>query len=385
MHPRGPALSLFLSTCLLIARSGVHADNPDATPIMPLASLDMIPEAVQLPVTHEGTLAIGIEGRNDKQGTLHVRADGGFRFVYTSGIGTDIDDLRLFSIHSPDGTHVQRPEPLSLLESKVVTSPSFVRSGDKDWLYFTSGNTTEDTPQVWRAAFDGHRFGEPESLPMIPELKRMTGWPHWITHDNEIIVSFRNQRSRPYWGVQTSSLSVEPQLIEDIGAAYVRVVPMTGGGLLFSYQARVEAGNTLTFIRFSEDGRSWSPSEPVTVPEPPSWPEVHDAYALPRRDGGVDLYYSYPSPKRRVRGGFDLYRRALLGPGSKGPEQRITEPEDFDPYSASAHRLADGSVLVTFSKILTTSSRGVEKAQLHLVRLLDDAPLAVDPQSGQSR
>jgi hypothetical protein len=356
--------------------SGKDANAAEPSGLPPLHT---IPEAHSLPIGRAASLPIGIAGQNDKQGTLHNHADGGFTLVYESGIGDSIDHSRLFSIVSADGLRATAPEELELLDRPLVTSAAFVRARGIDWLHFTTGEALSESPELWRSVFDGERFSTPESLPTVPELERMTGWPQWVAHDDRIALSFRNRRGRPFWALYAPDAPINPMQIEDVGASYVRVVPMTGGGWLLSYQLRPTGTNTLTYVRISADGQSWSPAESITLPD---WPEVHDAFALPRRDRGVDLYYVYPSPKQQARSPFVLYRRAVLGPGHFGPEQRLTAPEDFGPYSPSAHRLANGSVLLTFSNILATGSGAVTEAQLNLVRLPGDAPLVSDGGEG---
>jgi hypothetical protein len=133
-----------------------------------------------------------------------------------------------------------------------------------------------------------------------------------------------------------------------------------------------ERGVMLTYVRISADEQAWSAAVPISEP---TWRQAHDAFALPRVDRGADLYYSYPSLLDTGKGCFGLYRRAVWAPDRFGPEQQVTLPGEFCAYSASAHRLADGAVLVTFSHILATDDRGVAEAQNYAARLADDAPV----------
>lgn len=345
------------------------------TPAHDSSNARPIPLVRDLPLMPGDSLAVGLPGRVDLQGTLHGDPGGGFTLVFSSGVGVDLDDLQLYASTSSDGIHVGPTERLPLVERPIVASPAFVRVGQSAWLYVATGDSLQDAPEIWRSAFEGGRFFAPERMPGIPELTRVTGWPQWVVHGDRLVVSFRNRRSRPYWDMHVPELPAQPRQIEDIGAAYVRVVPMTGGGWLLSYQRPAEEKRFLTYVRISADGEEWSPAEPVSLPQPPDQANVHDAYALPRLDRGVDLYYSYPvSPEGERPRGFTLFRRAVLGPGRFGPEQRLTDPAHFHAYASSAHRLHDGSVLLTFSNILSGSG-WVSEAQRHLVRLPDDAPL----------
>ncbi len=344
-------------------------------PVTPAHSAELS-QASHLPITLSTSVAVGIAGRNDKQSTLLEHADGSFDLIYRSGKGTDIEDLQLYRIKSPDGVSLDAPHRLRLLDRPIVTSADFVTVDERTWMYFVSGETLRGPPEIWRAPVSAEGFGNPESLPAIADLSRMTGWPQWVEYKEGVSLSFRNRRSRPYWGLSATGTAWQPRQLEDVSAAYVRVVPMPGGGWLLTHQHPTAKGNILTYAQFSQDGESWSAPEAVSLPQARHWPDVHDAFALPRSDHGIDLYYVYPGPKKHTRGGFNLYRRALLGPGNVGPEQALTEPEDFDPYSVSAHRLRNGGVLLTFSNILDSDNRGVSEAQLHIAKLAGDAPIA---------
>jgi hypothetical protein len=127
----------------------------------------------------------------------------------------------------------------------------------------------------------------------------------------------------------------------------------------------------------SPDCASWSPSFELSPPRPPNKPDVHDAYALPRADEGVDVYYVYPSFKgegAKFPVGFDLYRRSVMVDGRIGPEELLTERVQFNPFAPSAHRMPDNTILVSFSDIQEYGESGVSRAHLTLFRLETDAP-----------
>lgn len=337
-----------------------------------------VPVVDQLPASASQSLALGVPGRNDRQGTLYQGEDGGFTLVYESGIGAELESSELHVVTSPDGTRVCGPTPITRLPGANVHVPAFVELAGETWLYFASGTSRADPPLLWRVSFDGRDFSTPQRVADIPGLARVLGWPRWTTHEGRLVVSFRDRRSRPHWAVHDPDQPAQPVQIGDLGAAYVRVVPMTGGGWLLSYQRPAPEREFLTYVRISEDGEAWSEPEPVTRPVAPNHVNVHDAFALPRTDRGVDLYYIYPSPREGTPpAGFDLYRRAVLGPGEFGPEQRLTDPADFRVYVPSAHRLRDGRVLLTFSNIITKLGC-VGEARLHLAMLPGDAPLTED-------
>jgi len=330
-----------------------------------------LPEVHGLPVTTATAVPIGLPGRNDKQGTLLAGPGDGFMLVFNSGLGANIDDLQLYAVVSTDGYHIGPTEKLELIDAPFVAQPSFMTLADKHWLYFATAESLRKRPQIWRAELSNGRFSAAELQPHVPNLVRMTGWPRWSATDNgKIVVSFRDGKSRPAWSVHEPDETPRTRVIENVGAAYVRVVPMTGGGWLLSYQHQPNRQSMLTYIQVSDRGKRWSPAVPISVP---SWPHVHDAFALPRRTSGVDVYYSYPSLLPDKKACFGLYRRAVLGPRRFGPEEQVTVPGDVCAYSASAHRLQDGKVLITFSNIIASGPNGVVEAQNYIARLNDDA------------
>ena len=331
-----------------------------------------LPDVLSLPVTTATAVPIGLPGRNDKQGTLLAGPGAGFMLVFESGVGASIDDLQLYAVASTDGDHIGPTERLGLIGAPFVAQPAFVTVEDRHWMYFASAESLRQRPRIWRAEFSDGTFSAAQRQPDIPNLVQLTGWPRWsATDDGRVVVSFRDGKSRPAWAVHELNEIPRTRVIDNIGAAYVRVVPMTGGGWLLSYQSQPNRQSMLTYIQTSVNGKRWTPAVPIRVPD---WPQVHDAFALPRRTSGVDVYYSYPTLLPDRKACFGLYRRAVFGPRSFGPEEQVTLPGDVCAYSASAHRLQDGKVLLTFSNIISSGSNGVVEAQNYIARLNDDAP-----------
>jgi hypothetical protein len=327
---------------------------------------------VNLPLGRDDALAVGLPGRNDKQAAAYFASSGSFVLVYQSGVGLELSDLALFEVRS-DGSTVSEPRRLALVDKPLTASPSIVSKGSQSWLYFVAGDSLDAVPQVWKAEVSVGGVHAAQQLPAIPFLRKASGWPQWTNASGRTYVSFRGPGSRPYFGAYSSDGVSQPEKLIDVAAAYVRVTAATGGGWILNFQRKPSGTNTLTYAAFSEDGITWGAPVSIANPEPPNWPDVHDAFALPRIDRGVDVYYCYPTPKKRVRGAFNLYRRAIID-NVVGPEQLLTEVEEFDPYSPTAHRMPDGTVLVTFSNI-ESDNQGVTSAQLHLAKLLEDAPL----------
>ena len=284
------------------------------------------------------------------------------------------------TLASGHGDTVSSPNPLTF-DNPVEDAPAFMDAADGAWLYFASSDEDLNSIKLWRARVVDGSFDRPQRLADIDGLDRLVQWPRWVGAGDDVLVTFRGPEVIPTWlrldkGVTPGA----PVLMGSRKAAYPRVVPMQGGGCFFSYQRPPEDGYMATWYQVSRDCQSWSSPTELSHPKPPNKPDIHDAYALPRSDGGVDVYYVYPSFKGegvRFPVGFDLYRRSVTMDGSAGPEQLLTDRSGFNPFAPSAHRLADGAVLVTFADIQENGKEGegVTRANLTLFRLPGDAPL----------
>ncbi|GEM_PF-1299451 len=340
-----------------------------------------IPLAASLPLHTGDALVLGEPDRVDRQATLAPRDGGAYLLAYASDADGSMDrsELRLVEVdagHCAGPARPWRPVPGASLDAPAVVG---------GWIHFTSVTRTGEQArlQLWRAPLRPGLPGQAERRPDIPGLRTAHGWPRWVdAGDGTTVVSYRADGNAPHWtALDDAGHPLRIRRIDPASrSAYVRVVRMTGGGWLLSYQHPPDGGYMATWFRISRDGEQWSAARQITEsPERRGRPDVHDGYALPRRDAGVDLYYVYPS----LKGGtaqapivdFDLYRRAVLADGTLGPEQALSHPADFNPYAPSAHRLADGRVLLTFADIAARGADGVSSARLVATRLDGDAPL----------
>ena len=312
----------------------------------------------------------------DRQAAYAPLPGGGFVLVYSRYERGDIDSSVLRVAVSSDGSTISRDEPLTF-GGAIEDAPSFVTTGDDTWLYFASGDEDGETIELWRSRVTGTAFAAPERLPDVPGLERLAQWPRWVDVGDEVFLTFRGRKSKPSWiRLQDGVPQGDPHPVGPGAVAYPRVVPMTGGGCFFSYQRPPDGGYMATYFSVSDDCTGWSPPEPLSWPDAPHKPDVHDAFALPRLDAGVDVYYVYPArkgPDARFDVGFVLYRRAVMPDGRMGPEEQLTERDAFEPFAPTAHRQPDGSILVTFSDIHATGANGVSSACMTFFELASDA------------
>lgn len=339
-----------------------------------------LPQAVKLPVGEQDVWVSDQSGGVDRQATVTPVADGGFLLVYAQYQHGDIDSSRLWQISSLDGRSVSSPARLSF-GGEVEDGPVYIRSNGGTWLYFASSDAGLGTVRLWRARADGARFAAPQRLSDAQGLNRLSQLPRWVGSGKDVMLTFRGDEAGPQWqrwhGGDRPGESIK---LVSSRVAYPRVVPMGKDGCFFSFQRPPSGGYMATYYSVSRDCAVWSEPVELSPPKAPNKADVHDAFALPRQDGGTDVYYVYPSFKgkaARFPVGFDLYRRSVGIDGSLGPEQLLTDRLHFNPFAPSAHRLADGSVLVSFSDIQENGAQGVARARLTLFRIQRDAPTPV--------
>lgn len=332
------------------------------------------PPAQMLPVGKANVFSFDEGEGVDRQPTLAPLPGGGFLLVYARYGDMDSSVLRVLT--SRDGSTISSAETLAF-GGEIEDAPSFVTAREGTWLYFASGDSNLGNVKLWRSRLVGRSFSAPDRLADVPGLRRLTQWPRWVDAGPDVLLTFRGEKSVPHWlRLKEGMTQHAPIPLASFGVAYPRVVPTADHGCFFSYQRPPEGGYMATYFRVSPDCSKWSPPTALSWPEPPGKPDVHDAYALPRLDAGVDIYYVYPSrkgPGARFQVGFDLYRRAVMADGSLGAEERLTARDELNPFAPTAHRLPDGTILVTFSDIHANGADGVSSARLALFKLARDA------------
>lgn len=331
---------------------------------------------VDLPATTRDVVRFGSGTGVDEQAAVANVAGGGFIIVYANLADGEVDSTTLRMTRSADGVSIGESSPVSFTAGPEG-SPAMVIADGRQWLYFASGG--DHGLKLWRVPVsDAGAFAAPQPLPPIAQLDRLVQVPRWVSFADGLGVTFRGPGSIPMWARSGDGVHWDTNVsLADVPVAYPRVVPMGASGCFFSYQRPPEGGYMATYTSVSKDCVQWSSAVPVAWPAAPNRPDVHDAYALPRIDGGVDLYYVYPSLKgdgARFAVGFDLYRRAVGPDGTFGTEQLLTTRNDFFPFTPAAHRLANGNVLVTFADIQASGETAVSTATISAFVLPTDAP-----------
>ena len=126
----------------------------------------------------------------------------------------------------------------------------------------------------------------------------------------------------------------------------------SGGDIVYFFQKSFRTSKTQpsgkpvyitkTHFRLSSNlGKTWTEAVPINFTDV----TVHDAKAIIRPDGNIDIYYVYPI---QDNSGLSLWRRCLNPDGQLGVEELVVEPSFGNIAKPTPHRLNTGELLITF-------------------------------------
>jgi len=316
-----------------------------------------LPPPAALPLTEESLLRLGADGAMDVNVALCRRGDG---FVIAwDRFDAAFTASKIFSATSRDLRGTTEPAALSLGTEALVANPSCVGNH----MYFTRAAALGGRAAIVRVPV-GATATEAVS---VAEVSSTLSWPRFAAWGARTIVAFRDRDSAPKLAISEDGLGFGAAVAVGPPGALANAAGLGGGALLFSYQRGVDVRPMVSFFRISSDGVTFTPEAPVTA----SSPNVHDTSALPRADGGVDLYYIYPTG----RTGFTLFRRAVSAAGDLGAEEMVTTPGLGEPSKPVAARAGDGTVLLAYADIVARDTKTGEPIRqvLTVARLQRDA------------
>lgn len=328
----------------------------DAGPVLPLA----LPAPAPPPLVEENLLRLGDDASIDLNAALCVSP--GAVVVAWDRFAPDFRTSRVWAIRAPDLARATAPAELALGSDALVAAPSCAG----DFMYFTRARSITARATVARVRVEGP--GEPEAVGAPAELASTLGWPRVTRWGARVALAFRDGQSVPRLALADDGLAFGSSAEVAAPGALANAGDLGGGSLLFSYQRPVAAEPMVSFFRITSDGVTFGPEERVTT----SSPNVHDASAVPRAKGGVDLYYIYPSGPR----GFTLFRRAVAPTGALGPEEVVTTPGLGEPSKPVATRAPDGTILLAYADITARAPTTGEPTRqaMTLARLATEAP-----------
>jgi hypothetical protein len=244
----------------------------------------------------------------------------------------------------------------------VQGGPSAAVLADGTYLYFMHGPGA-GVLHLARAAFDGAGFGPPVDLALDDAGGGFDAWPVAVPWKNGTVALSYNHYGLAQ-GELASGDGVAFDAPQTLGLGVQgRVATFADGALAFTEQTGVTP--QMVYVRVSRDGTTWTSPAAVTTRG-----NVHDAMPFRRASGGVDLYYISSDVPDQL--GFSIFRRSVDESGALGPEQRLSDASAGRLTQPHPHRLADGTIVITFAKQIT-SNMDTDTYLAHIAA--DDAPL----------
>lgn len=319
----------------------------------------VLPPPAALPLGEADLLRLGEGGAIDMNVALCRRGSGFIvawdRFDATYSRST------IVAVASRDLRGTTEPAALALGTSRFVANPSCVG----DLLYFARSSGLR-APGIELARVSVSSTNE-EAV-SVAAVSSLLGWPRFAAWGARTLVAFRDGDSVPSLAVSEDGLAFTGHVAVGPPGALANASVLGDGGLIFTYQRDIAPEPMVSFFRVSADGVSFGDETRVTDASP----NVHDTSSLARADGGVDLYYIYPSGPR----GFRLFRRAVSATGARGPEEAVTSSGLGEPSKPVAARASDGTVLLAYADIAERDGTTGEPTHqiLTLARVAGDAP-----------
>lgn len=173
-------------------------------------------------------------------------------------------------------------------------------------------------------------------------------WPQAVgLPDGRTLLAFVEPQTRGFLAVDDGSglrftARPLPNTSGVLRGVLAHVGTTTNGSWVVTHQTADAAWAFTSFVQMSKDGgATWSRPENLQ----PADPNVHDAFPLARRSGGVDLYYL----RAGSESAFSVYRRSLSEQGVLGREERVTAADVGHVEKPQARRLADGRIHLLFA------------------------------------
>ncbi len=278
---------------------------------------------------------------------------------YTSG--------RLYAARTTEFGVFSAPELLPLGAERIHGSPSRVQLNDSSYLYFVKTEGLSSPANLYRARFQAGLFEAPEALEAVSGIFGLLSWPKFIADgQGGVALAYRNAQSLAYFMRSDDGLRFEaPVQISQAQIAIPTVESFPQGPLVYTFQ--IPGQTYVAYFALSSDrGETWTVPAPITTAST----NVHDATAVPRLDGDMDLYYIYPDGPH----GFSVHRRALTRDGALGPEELVTTPQLGNAQKPHVQRLSDGSLMFSYARVTRLHPQGYPDAlALTVARIAADA------------
>lgn len=296
----------------------------------------------------DAPIVFGSASGIDLMAAAEPSAQGGLLVVYeTFDVAFDAGSLRLAHV-CPDGT-TQDLGTLDVDDAPMVSTPSLVSTPAGRWLYYTTASSLAGSVDVWRRAW-GEPIGPAEAV-TLDDATRLQSFPRFTAMlDGAVGVALHDAASRPAFALAADGVTFgDAFALDPQSRALARATAFASGAVAVTYQTG--ANPQIQRVRIAADPASgvFTPAVPITDASQ----NVHDASALLRGDGALDLYYIYVAAGDS---GFGLHRRRLDASGGLGPEVAIDALGE--PSKPNAVRLPSGEVALMYAEIVTRDAGG---------------------------
>jgi len=291
--------------------------------------------------------------------------------VYESWKGFEMNegDLRYSKLNvSNENIQFDIAKAVLPKQNKTIrTSISHIKIDGVDWLYFIESNGFKSDAVAYRAKLKGSVLVEQEKISLETTLSPSSNARWHVMNNNSIALVYTDKNCcKLYFSISKDGVRFEtPRYIGNTGFM-PHLSSFTDGKLLYLFQKSFRSSKekpngkpiyiTKSHFRVSNNyGQTWSKDTPISLSDE----TVHDAKAILRLDGNIDIYYVYP-----IKEGKDLslWRRCINTNGGLGNEELVVQDDFGNIAKPSIHRLENGKLLVTFveqGKVVSESDHNI--------------------------
>lgn len=309
-----------------------------------------------LPLADRNILRIEQPGEIQYQSTL-IQTESANVLVYESWGGHDMKHGRLrYSQLSMNNGKIGADTPRNLKigsDSAVVTSLSKITLNSIDWLYYIEAKSFNAEASLFRAKLDAGKLIEQEAVLLTFPIAPSSNIRLHLIDGNKVALVFTGKKCcELYFSISDDGLIFNrPSELGNTGfMPFISSFP--GGEIVYFFQKSIHTSKTQpsgkpvyitkTHFRISSNlGNTWTEAVPINLIDV----TVHDAKAVIRLDGNIDVYYVYPIQEDR---GLSLWRRCLNPHGQLGSEELVVDPSFGNIAKPTPHRLKNGELLITF-------------------------------------
>ncbi|MCL1096229.1 hypothetical protein [Shewanella kaireitica] len=248
-----------------------------------------------------------------------------------------------------DTAKVVLPNKNTLIRSSI----SHVIIDGVDWLYFIESNGFKSEAIAYRAKFKDSALVEQEKISLEVPLSLSSNARWSVMKNNSVALVYTDKKCcKLYFSISKDGVKFEtPRYIGNAGFM-PHLSSFSDGKLLYLFQKSFRSSKekpngkpiyiTKSHFRVSNNyGQTWSEYTPITLTDD----TVHDAKAILRLDGNIDIYYVYPIQEGK---GLSLWRKCINTNGGLGNEELVVQHDFGNIAKPSIHRLENGKMLVTF-------------------------------------